>query len=337
MCGPFFFGDDVVRLFAGLILFMWMAAGAQASSFDGPSCGTHRGMSAVDMSQPTQTITTTSGKNGYSVLKAMGVKTIIRYYDWVGEEVSCKTLLPSESDAILQAGFNIISVFQHENDDPESFFAKDRGKVDAQHALSLARANGQPEGSAIYFSVDGVDQTIRDMVFEHGMSNGHAISRKRRLHLISADHSFVRHIRRYGRFLHYHATIFHKPVDAITDTDIHPAIIRYFELVNAAMKGQGYSIGAYGSGAVCELLLGRKLVDYCWLAQSTGWPGFDHFFRSHRWVMVQEKTTVCRQWNFANGDHVWLDFNRVNTLKGAWNKKDKIVALAAEAVPKSCQ
>ena len=98
-----------------------------------------------------------------------------------------------------------------------------------------------PEGSAIYFSVDGVDQTIRDMVFEHGMSNGHAISKQRRRHLISADHSFVRHIRRYGRFLLYHNHIFHKPVEAIKDSDIHPAVVRYSEQVNAAMKGQGYA------------------------------------------------------------------------------------------------
>ncbi len=318
----------------GLVLMARMAA---ASSFDGPSCNAHAGMTAVDMSQPTQTITTDSGKSGYAALKAMGVKTIIRYYDWTEEEVTCKTLLPPESDAIVTAGFNIISVFQHENDDPESFFIKDRGATDARHALKLARANGQPAQSAIYFSVDGVDQTIRDMVFENGMSDGHAMSKKRRHHLLLADHAFKRHIRRYGRFLQYHAHVFKKPVEEIKPTDIHPAIVRYFEQVNAVVRPEGYRIGAYGSGAVCELLLGKKLVDYCWLAQSTGWPGFDHFFHSKRWSMVQEKTTVCRKWNFANGDHVWLDFNRANSLKGAWSKKDKITALAADEVPKSCE
>jgi len=326
-----------MKFWATLVLALGVVAKvASASSFDGPSCSAHKGMTAADMSQPTQTITTDSGVSGYAALKAMGVKTLIRYYDWVGEDVSCKTLLPPESDAIIAAGFNIISVFQHENDDPETFFIKTRGATDARHAMAIAHANGQPEGSAIYFSVDGVDQTIRDMVFEHGMSNGHQISKKRRRHLIRADHSFVRHIRRYGRFLHYQRNIFHKPVEQIRASDIHPAIVRYFEEVKGAMKDQGYKIGAYGSGAVCELLLGKKLVDYCWLAQSTGWPGFDHFYRSKRWVMVQQKTTVCRKWNFANGDHVWLDFNRVNTLKGAWSKKDKIVALAADQVPKSC-
>ncbi len=320
------------------VLSLVMIAGhALASSFGGPSCAAHNGMTAVDMSQPTNSISTASGKSGYAALKAIGVKNIIRYYDWLNEEdISCKALLPTESDAIIAAGLNIISVFQHENDDPESFFIKDRGATDARHALKLAHANGQPSGSAIYFSVDGVDQTIRDMVFEHGMSNGHAMTKKRRRHLIHADRNFMRHIRRYGRFLQYNHRVFGKPVEAIRASDMNPAIVHYFEQVNASVKPEGYKIGAYGSGSVCELLLGKKLVDYCWLAQSTGWPGFDHFYRSKRWTMVQERTTVCRQWNFANGDHVWLDFNRVNSAKGAWGKKDGITALAAVQVPKSC-
>ena len=327
-----------MRFWIGLITAGVVLAGqAKASTFGGPSCAAHPGMTAVDMSQPTNTITTSSGQTGYHALKSMGVKTIVRYYDWAHEDdISCKALLPNESDAIVEAGLNIISVFQHENDDPESFFVKGRGTVDAKHALTLAHANGQPSGSAIYFSVDGVDQTIKDMVFENGMSNGHSMSQKRKRHLIRADHSFQRHIRRYGRFLQYHRHVFSKPVEAIQPSDIHPAIVRYFEQVKATVQPEGYKIGAYASGAVCELLLGKNLVDYCWLAQSTGWPGFDHFYHSKRWVMAQQKTTVCRNWNFANGDPVWLDFNRVNSAKGAWGKKDGITALAADKVPKSC-
>ena len=327
-----------MRLVLGLLTAAMLIAGqASAADFGGPSCNAHGGMTAVDMSQPTNTIKTESGQSGYTALKSFGVKTVIRYYDWAQEDgISCKALLPAESDAIISAGLNIISVFQHENDDPESFFVKNRGLVDAKHALTLAHANGQPSGSAIYFSVDGVDQTIRDMVFENGMSNGHAMSKKRQHHLIRADRAFMRHIRRYGRFLHYHAQVFHKPVEDIKADDIHPAIVKYFEQVKAVVRPEGYKIGAYGSGAVCELLLSRKLVDYCWLAQSTGWPGYDHFYRSKRWVMVQQKTTVCRKWNFANGDPVWLDFNRVSSAKGSWGKKDGITALAADKVPTSC-
>lgn len=324
----------VLALFAVGFL---ISSKASAVNFGGPTCNAHPGMTAVDMSRPTNTITTQSGQSGYQALKSLGIKNVIRYYDWAQEkEISCKALLPAESDAIISTGLNIISVFQHENDDPESFFITNRGTVDAKHALTLAHANGQPSGSAIYFSVDGVDQTIRDMVFENGMSNGHAMSKKRKRHLITADHMFKRHIRRYARFQIYRRRIFGKPAEALTATDIHPAIVRYFEHVNAVVRPEGYKIGGYGSGAVCELLLGKKLVDYCWLAQSIGWPGYEHFYRSKRWTMVQQKTTVCPKWNFANGDHVWLDFNRVNSAKGAWGKKDAITALAAEDVPKSC-
>lgn len=326
-----------MRFWLALCAALTITTGPALAGFDGPSCNAHAGMTAVDMSQPTNTIKTSSGQKGYAALKALGVKTIIRYYDWVDDEgVSCKALLPNESDAIIGAGLNIISVFQHENDDPESFFIKTRGMADAKQALTLAHANGQPSGSAIYFSVDGVDQTIRDMVFEHGMSNGHAMSKKRRRHLINADRNFMRHIRRYGRFLQYNHRVFGKPVETIRASDIHPAIVRYFEQVKSVVKPEGYKIGAYGSGAVCELLLGKKLIDYCWLAQSTGWPGYDHFYGSKRWTMVQQKTTVCRNWNFDNGDHVWLDFNRVGKLQGAWSKKDGITALAATQVPQSC-
>jgi Domain of unknown function (DUF1906) len=303
---------------------------------DGPSCASHKGMTAVDMSQPSDGIKTKSGQSGFEALKSMGVNTIIRYYDWADQDISCKALLPNESDAIIAAGMNIVSVFQHENDDPESFFIKTRGITDAEHALTLAHANGQPKDSAIYFAVDGVDQTIRDMVFEHGMSNGHHMNKKRRHHLLRADIHFRRHIRRYARFLQYQSRIFGKPVETIRATDMNPFIIRYFEQVSASLKAdKNYKIGAYASGAVCELLLGRKLIDYCWLAQSTGWPGFDHFFHSKRWVMVQQKTTVCRNWNFSNGDRVWLDFNRVNPgPRGAWNKKGDVVP--ASKVPASC-
>ncbi len=335
---PFVFGGMMMRNLLGLIAAgLLLTAPVRASDFGGPSCNAHSGMTAVDMSQPTNTITTQSGQSGYKALKAMGVNTVVRYYDWLGEDdISCKALLTNESDALIAAGMNIISVFQHENDDPESFFIKGRGTVDAKHALTLARANGQPAGSAIYFSVDGVDQTIKDMVFEHGMSNGRSMKAKRRNHLINADRTFRRHIRRYGRFLSYHKSVFGKDASAIRPSDIHPAIVRYFEQVNAKVRPEGYKIGAYGSGAICELLLGKKLVDYCWLAQSTGWPGYDHFYSSKRWSMVQQKTTVCNNWHFANGDKVWLDFNRVSSTKGAWSKKDGITALASDKVPKSC-
>jgi Domain of unknown function (DUF1906) len=302
------------------------------------SCNSQAGYTAVDLSQPTTDIQGGTGDTGPRALKSIGVKTVIRYYVWPEKEISCKALLPAESDAILDAGLNIVSVFQHETDDPETFFIRGRGAVDASHALQMAGANGQPAGSAIYFSVDGVDQTIRDLVFEHGMSNGHAMSGKRKRHLLQADRVFGKHIRRYARFLKYHRSVFNKAVPSISANDIHPAIVRYFEQVNATLMLDGrYKIGAYGSGAVCELLLSKKLIDHCWLAQSTGWPGYNKFYASKKWSMVQEKSTFCKVWRFRGEEKVRFDFNKVNVGKkdfGQWSKKSDVRPL--NVLPTDC-
>ena len=114
-----------------------------------PSCGSHAGMSAIDLSQPVTTITTKDGKTGFDGFRKIGVNTIIRYYDWPTEDVSCKVLLPAESDAIVAHGFSVLTVFQHENSDPETFLNKNRGARDAKEAIALAAGNGQPPGSAI--------------------------------------------------------------------------------------------------------------------------------------------------------------------------------------------
>jgi hypothetical protein len=302
------------------------------------SCNAHPGFSAVDMSQPSSAIQGGTGETGPRALKSIGIKTVIRYYVWPEREISCKALLPAESDTILAAGMNIVTVFQHETDDPETFFDRGRGAIDAKHAIAMAGANGQPEGSAIYFAVDGVDQTIRDLVFEHGMSNGRTMSNKRKNHLLRADRVFGKHIRRYARFLKYHNNIFHKPVPLIRASDMHPAITRYFDQVNAVFTLNGkFKIGAYASGAVCELLLDKHLVDYCWLAQSTGWPGYNHFYASRKWSMVQEKSTFCKVWRFRGEEKVRFDFNKVNPAKknyGQWSKKGEITPLSI--LPEAC-
>ncbi len=302
------------------------------------SCSQHPGYSAIDLSQPVTSIETANGKSNFTALKALGIKTIVRYYGWPEAEMSCKILLPDESDAILAAGFKLVTVFQRENDDPETFFNLSRGTTDAKRALEMAGANGQPAGSAIYFSVDGVDQTIRDMVFEHGMSNGHAMSHKRQNKLIKADHMFRRHIRHYARFLQYQHRVFRKPVVEIVPQDMHPAFEHYFQSIKTEFaKDPRYKIGAYGSGAVCELLLNKGLVDYCWLAQSTGWPGYDHFYKSRRWSMVQQNSTICSNMKFRGVEKVRFDFNKVSTLKndiGQWSKKDEIKEVGA--LPKLC-
>ena len=310
---------------AGIAITMAFAATIPASA--DPVCKSYKGFTAADISQPATTIKTKDGRSGLAAFKGIGVKTIIRYYNHPGDAISCKTLLPAESDAIIAAGMSIATVFQHQGHDPETFFNAGRGSKDARRALHLAAINGQPEGSAIYFAVDGVDQTIRDAVFEYGMSDGHGISKKRKRLLLRADRSKARHIRHYARFLKYHRRIFGKAASDIRASDILPFVDRYFRAVNAEMKGKGYRVGAYGSGLVCSHLLAQKLVDLCWLAQSSGWPGYDEFRASKTWSLVQQKSTACKSWKYRGVETVRFDFNRVNPAKpdfGQWSVKGPV-------------
>jgi hypothetical protein len=87
-------------------------------------------------------------------MKAIGINTIIRYYDHEDETLPGKTLRRGERDAILMNGLKMGVVFQHRNNKLSSFTAI-RGRQDAERSLMLAAQNSQPRGSAIYFGVDG--------------------------------------------------------------------------------------------------------------------------------------------------------------------------------------
>jgi hypothetical protein len=303
-----------------------LLSGAGASA--APSCNTHREFPAVDLSQPVTTITTTSGKSGVEAFKAIGVKTIARYYDWANADTTCKSLFPKESDALLAAGFNIITIFQHANSDPETFLDKTRGAKDAREALKMAGANGQPPGSAIYFAVDGVDQTIHDAVFEWRINKGKVVQLARKKRLLRADPAYRKHIMFYERFRQYHRVAFGKSADAVKGSDILPFVKHYFAEVNRVLKADGrYRVGGYGSGATCNMLLKNKLADFCWLAMSTGWPGSKPFQASGRWSLVQQHTTFCKNWQFNGRERARFDFNRIKSGDvGQWSRKAKVTA-----------
>lgn len=306
-------------------------------AFGEPSCNSQAGMPVVDISQPVTTITTANGKSGVEAFKVIGIKTIARYYDWATPDITCKSLLPAESDAIIGAGLNILTIFQHENSDPETFFDAGRGVKDARESLKIASANGQPAGSAIYFAVDGVDQTIKDSVFEYGVNKGQTMSAARRQRLLKADPSFRKHIKFYGRFLAYHRNVFRKSALEIRVADMMPFVDRYFRSVNQVLKADGkYKIGAYGSGSVCQHLLNKELVDYCWLAMSTGWPGSKEFHASGKWSLVQQRSTFCKGWKFKEREMVRFDFNKVKGGNfGQWSKKGLVTPAAA--LPTVCK
>lgn len=77
--------------------------------------------------------------------------------------------------------------------------------------------------------------------------------------------------------------------DASAD-DLSGRIIPYFRAVNAAIGG-AYAVGVYGSGLVCQSLLGAELASYAWLSMSTAFRGSADF---DRWNVKQSATTtIC--------------------------------------------
>jgi Domain of unknown function (DUF1906) len=114
-----------------------------------------KGGRAVDLSQPVN-------QTFLNNVKALGVSTIIRYYDHPNETIRGKTLRRSERDLIVRNGFKIAVVFQHNNNVLTSF-TQARGKMDAERSLVLATENLQPQDSAIYFGVDGGWSTDADL------------------------------------------------------------------------------------------------------------------------------------------------------------------------------
>jgi hypothetical protein len=110
-------------------------------------CARDPRIEAVDLSAPVS-------QSFLDNMRAIGIKTIIRYYDHEDETLPGKTLRREERDLILRNGFKTAVVFQHHNDQFSSFTAS-RGSMDAERSIALASENSQPQGSTIYFGVDG--------------------------------------------------------------------------------------------------------------------------------------------------------------------------------------
>jgi len=88
------------------------------------------------------------------VLVKNGVTHVGRYLpttDWKG-------LSLVEVEVIKEAGLNLISIYE-KGSTKASYFTKEQGIEDANHAYQLAKSLNQPEGTAIYFTVDYDAQT----------------------------------------------------------------------------------------------------------------------------------------------------------------------------------
>jgi Domain of unknown function (DUF1906) len=128
-----------------------LASAANAGGY----CSSDPRVAAVDLSAPVD-------HSFLETVRAIGIKTVIRYYDHENETLPGKTLRRGERDLILMNGFHTAVVFQHHNDRFASFTAW-RGRQDAERSLALAGENSQPRGSAIYFGVDGAWSTAYEL------------------------------------------------------------------------------------------------------------------------------------------------------------------------------
>jgi hypothetical protein len=135
-------------LCASLIIWVSAACGAEY-------CAKGPRVEAVDLSAPVS-------QDFLNEIKAIGVKTVIRYYDHEDETLPGKTLRRGERDVILSNGLKAAVVFQHRNNQFASFTPM-RGRQDAGRSLALAAENLQPKGSAIYFGVDGGWKTFHEL------------------------------------------------------------------------------------------------------------------------------------------------------------------------------
>lgn len=73
-------------------------------------------------------------------------------------------------------------------------------------------------------------------------------------------------------------------------SDIAGNITAYFQAIAAALEGS-YTVGVYGSGAVCSAMTAAGFAKLAWLAQSTGWSGYSAF---SDWVIKQgPEQSIC--------------------------------------------
>lgn len=66
-------------------------------------------------------------------------------------------------------------------------------------------------------------------------------------------------------------------------------VLAYFKTAHAVVTSHRFLTGCYGSGLVCESVLGAGFAHYAWLAGATGWQGSREF---NRWSIEQGGTST---------------------------------------------
>jgi hypothetical protein len=283
-----------------------------------PACTGSSGFTVVDSSIQVTKLVAENNEPGLSALKGYGVRTIFRYYDLPTESIACKTLLPSETDAIFaaRAGFKIGVVFQHASDDPNTFIADPRtAETHALRALDLAAANGQPKDSAIYFGVDGADLHLEDVALMYKKRDGRELSDSEIAALRSNHQGPL--VRWYSNFLIYRARAFGSN-EPITAESLYPFVKNYFDTISrvfanraATEPDRSYKIGIYCTAALCDYAERKHLADYFWVtAEGRNKPTYARFVNKNTWHMLQQLETLCPKW--PRPRNAGFDFNRIS-------------------------
>lgn len=92
------------------------------------------------------------------------------------------------------------------------------------------------------------------------------------------------------------------PIFACVDCDVSPDACRdYMAAFHAECSKSGYLAGVYGSGLVCSTFVAEGIAHYGYLAQSSGWPGFEDY-KSDAAIVQGSGETVCGL--DADGDEI---------------------------------
>src|SRR5215470_1573486 len=119
--------DDFTRIMTSAATALCLVAlpGATGRSHAAVVCEANKGYVAADTAQQVT-------EDFLAKIKAVGIETIIRYYDWPEETLPGKTLTARELTLIAKAGMSVAVIFQHNNDCLCTFMRKGRGTRDAK-------------------------------------------------------------------------------------------------------------------------------------------------------------------------------------------------------------
>jgi hypothetical protein len=145
----------------------------------------------------------------------------------------------TDYQAMADAGYTAVGVYMRDDRCP---FEMSQGLIAAGVKLWCVYEEGEPVSDAYgWNSANGGNDAARALAWarEHGVPLG-------------------------------------KPIFAAVDYDAAWDIVApYLVAFHNTLKSQGFLMGVYGSGSVCSWARDAGYAHYTWIAQSTGWGGYE--------------------------------------------------------------